>query len=618
MAIPASIRGQVPTLGPDAMRKVLGLLTHAEKVRLGWLLAAVMLMGFMDVIGVSSILPFMAVVAKPESVHEISALSAIYEYFAFASVKSFLFLLGVIALGLVLFSTAVSLAVGWGILRYAHILGHELSTRVLRMYLTRPYVFFLDRNSSRLTLTVTDEVEGVVNGVVLPFLQALARTIVAIAMLALIFVVDPLLASGFLLVVGGAYALVLLGTRTRVANLGYRSQDARHTRFRGTAEAFGGIKELILLGRLRQFFDRFREASREYARYQTLHGAMALVPRAALEAIAFGAILLIILYLIGTGTDLSKTLPLLALYALTGYRLMPAFQQIFQSILTIRFNWPSVELVADELTGNPGSFMPSSLSDAVEHEESPLEFRESLCVSAVSFTYPGANTRALERVSLAVFKNTSVGLVGATGSGKTTLVDIVLGLLQPNEGCLTVDGNVVESSRLRNWQLNLGYVPQQIYLTDDTIARNIAFGLPHDSVDMERVRRAARIAHLDQFVTSQLPSAYDTVVGERGVRLSGGQRQRIGIARALYHDPAVLVLDEATSALDGITENAIVEAIRELAHEKTIITIAHRLSTVQECDVIYLLEDGRIVDQGGYEELLARSGRFRAMAKVTE
>ena len=313
---------------------------------------------------------------------------------------------------------------------------------------------------------------------------------------------------------------------------------------------------------------------------------------------------------------MSKTLPVLALYALTGYRLMPAFQQIFQSILTIRFNWPSVVLVADELKNEEIKTASALLSTASEGGVAAMQFTDSLAISGVTFTYPGAHSPALDQVSLNVRKNTSVGLVGSTGSGKTTLVDIILGLFDPDRGALLVDGVPLDGKRVASWQANLGYVPQQIYLTDDSIARNIAFGIERELVDMARVRSAAKIAHLDQFITSSLPSGYDTVVGERGVRLSGGQRQRIGIARALYHDPAVLVLDEATSALDGITENAIVEAIRELSHEKTIITIAHRLSTVQECDVIYLLEGGRIVDQGQYEELLTRSPRFREMAKV--
>jgi ABC-type multidrug transport system fused ATPase/permease subunit len=603
--VPAEAR-----VGPTA--KVLGLFTRREKVRLGWLLLAVLLMGFMDVVGVSSILPFLAVVAKPDVIHTFAALEAVYEGLGFSSPNRFLFFLGLLSLAAILASNAVSLLVNWGILRVSHALGHALSMRLLAGYLCQPYAFFLDRNSTKLMLNATGEVEGVVNGVLLPGIQALAKLIIAASLVVLVFVVDPLLASFFLGIAAGAYLLVFLMMRSRIAGLGEKSQEARHARFRQATEALSGIKDLKVLGREGLFFERFCAASARYARYQSLHGAISLVPRHALEAIAFGALLLIVLYLLARNADIAQALPLMALYALTGYRLMPAFQQVYQSMTVIRFNWPSVEVVHKELAATGG------IQDRIGllKPERALPLTDRVELRAVSFRYPGSEAEVLTQLSLTVARNTSVGLVGPTGSGKTTIVDIVLGLLHPSAGSLAVDGADITDANRRAWQANIGYVPQQIYLSDDTVARNIAFGLPDEAIDLARVHAAARTAHLHEFVTTSLPKGYDTMVGERGIRLSGGQRQRIGIARALYHDPAVLVLDEATSALDGITEDAIIEAIRELSHEKTIITIAHRLSTVQDCDRIYLLERGRVVDAGTYAELAERSETFRAMAKV--
>ncbi len=600
--------------GLPPVSKVLGLFTKREKVRLGWLMVAVLVMGFMDVLGVSSILPFLAVVAKPDVIQTVPTLQAVYEGLGFSSVSRFLFFLGSLSLGAILASSAVTFAVSWGILWYAHSLGHALSVRILRNYLAQPYTFFLNHNSSKLALTVTDEVEGVVNGVVLQMIQAVARAIVAACLLLLVFVVDPLLASAFVVVVGGAYLVIFSQTRSKVAELGYQSQDARHVRFRGSVEAFGGIKDLMLMGRQGFFFNRFSEASQRYARNQSRHGAIALIPRSALEAISFGAILLIVLYLLGTSADMSKALPLLALYAFTGYRLMPALQQIFQSVTTIRFNWPSVELVSDEL-GEPGTTHEPVASGRAAIVPT-LKLEHAIALKEISFAYPGAASNVLDRFKLTIAKNTTVGLVGSTGSGKTTLVDIIMGLLIPQPGTLLIDGTPVTAENRRAWQNNIGYVPQQIFLSDDTIARNIAFGLPDEAIDMDRVYDAARTANIHKFIGEDLPLGYDTVVGERGIRLSGGQRQRIGIARAVYHDPHVLIMDEATSALDGITEDAIIEAIHELSHEKTIITIAHRLSTVRDCDVIVLLEGGRAVDQGTYAELMVRSQTFRGMAKL--
>jgi ABC-type multidrug transport system fused ATPase/permease subunit len=243
---------------------------------------------------------------------------------------------------------------------------------------------------------------------------------------------------------------------------------------------------------------------------------------------------------------------------------------------------------------------------------------KSIELESIRFNYPNTETPAIHDLSLRIEAGTTVGLVGPTGCGKTTSVDILLGLLTPQRGRLLVDGDEITEENLRRWQVNLGYVPQQIYLSDSTLARNIAFGIPEHKIDLDAVERAARVANLHDFVVSELPEGYRTIVGERGVRLSGGQRQRVGIARAVYHNPAVLVLDEATSALDTVTETAVMDAIHNLAHEKTIIVIAHRITTVRECDNIYMLDKGRIVAEGTYDRLLKTSEHFRALAKVKE
>jgi ATP-binding cassette, subfamily B, bacterial PglK len=246
----------------------------------------------------------------------------------------------------------------------------------------------------------------------------------------------------------------------------------------------------------------------------------------------------------------------------------------------------------------------------------PLPFKHSLDLRNLVFSYPEAKEAAIKKLNLSLKANSSIAFVGSTGSGKTTLVDIILGLLTPDEGELAVDGVAITPKNVRNWQRNLGYVPQHIYLSDNSIAQNIAFGIPKDKIDLTAVEKAARIANLHDFIINDLPGGYETIVGERGIRLSGGQRQRIGIARALYHDPAVLILDEATSALDNVTEESVFEAIRNVAKSKTAIMIAHRISTVRDCDVIYVIEQGRIVSQGSYEELLGSSDRFRALAQA--
>lgn len=602
----------LPRFPHRQIAKVIGMFDRSERVRLGWLFIAMLVMGLMDVIGISSILPFLAVLAKPDAIHTLTPLARTYQWLGFSDAHRFLFFLGLLALVAILVSNAVTLLVNWGILRFSHALGHSLSMRLLARYLCQPYTFFLDRNSTKLMLNATGEVEGVINGVVLPAMQALSKLVVAGGLVLLVFVVDLLLASLFLLIAVGAYLLLLLLMQGRVTRLGEKSQIARHTRFRQATEALSSIKDLKVLGREALYYERFRDASSRYAHYNSVHGAITLVPRHVLEAVAFGGLLVIVLYLLARDAELAQALPLMALYALTGYRLMPTFQQVYQGMTMIRFNWPSVELVDAELAATAAT---SVVIDQLK-PQAALPMLAGIELRDARFAYPGSESEAVKGINLSIDRNTSIGLVGPTGSGKTTLVDILLGLLQPDAGLLLVDGIAINDTNRRAWQANLGYVPQQIYLSDDTVARNIAFGLPESEIDLGRVEAAARIAHIHEFIVDELPRSYSTLVGERGIRLSGGQRQRIGIARAVYHSPAVLVFDEATSALDGITEDAIIDAIQDLSHEKTIITIAHRLSTVRDCDRIYLLEQGRIVDAGTYAELVTRNETFRAMAKV--
>lgn len=602
----------LPEGASKPLAKILSLLTRTEKLRLVILLGAVLVAGLIDVLGVSSILPFMAVVAKPEIVQTNAYLNQVYQWSGATDVNGFLFGLGMLTLVISLISNAFALCVQWAILKFSHGLGYSLSLRVIKTYLHQPYSFFLDRNSSTLSLNATGEVDGVVNGVIIPLLQTVAKAAVATFILALVVIVDPLLAGLFMAVVGGFYALTFLFAKGRVAELGQKSQGHNRVRFRQATEAFGSVKDLKLLGREHYYYNRISVAAAGYGHNLTMQGTIAAAPRYLMESVGFGAIIVLVLYLLATKHDLGTAIPILVLYAFTGYRLMPAFQAIFQSLTIVRFNWPSVELIAGEMKR-------LKMQDSVNWGEEtvrPMPFRGQIALDAVSFTYPTGADVVLRDFSLQIEKNTTIGIVGATGGGKTTVVDLILGVLSPTKGLLLIDGMPIDEANVRQWQANIGYVPQQIYLSDTSIASNIAFGVPESEINMNSVEIASRAAQLHDFVMGELPNGYMTEVGERGVRLSGGQRQRIAIARALYRNPNVLVLDEATSALDGITEDAVVDAIKELAHKRTIITIAHRLSTVTHCDIIYVLEGGRIAERGSYQDLISRNGMFRAMAKV--
>jgi len=321
--------------------------------------------------------------------------------------------------------------------------------------------------------------------------------------------------------------------------------------------------------------------------------------------------MLIVLYLMLQGASFADALPVISLYAFAGYRLVPASQQIYSALSQLRIMEPAINALCSEVSA-------LKITLAMDAPNSPIILNQSITLNNIHYTYPSADRPALDGINITIPAHKVIGLVGSTGCGKTTTVDLVLGLLESQQGTLCVDGQVINSANIREWQKAIGYVPQQIYLSDDTVASNIAFGIDEDDINQDAVNRAAKIANLHDFVMNDLPNGYQTKVGERGVRLSGGQRQRIGIARALYHNPQVLILDEATSALDNLTELAVMEAINKLRHNITIILIAHRLSTVRECDQIYLMEKGKVIGQGGYDQLRASNKVFEEMTKVSK
>ncbi|MBZ0159613.1 MAG: ABC transporter ATP-binding protein/permease [bacterium] len=589
------------------LKKILDLLTPNERRRAALLLVMVLVMALLDVIGVASIMPFMAVLANPHLIETNAILARIYAALGFSDAQAFLFSLGVMAFVALVVSLAFKAITTYAQLRFTLMREYSLGTRLIAGYLHQPYAWFLNRHSADLGKTVLLEVNQVIDGAMMPMMILVAQGAVALALLGLLLAVDPKLA----LIVGGvlgmAYGLIYRLISGFLSRIGSERLAANEGRFTVVSEAFGGIKEVKVAGLENAYVQRFAHPAEIYARHQASASVIGQLPRFALEAVAFGGMLLVVLYLMAGSGGLATALPIIGLYAFAGYRLMPALQQIYGSFTKLRYVGPSLNVLHADLVG----FVPSVHAD---RETAPLVLARAITLNGITFAYPKALQPALKDLNLRIPARSSVGLVGVTGSGKTTTVDLILGLLEPDAGSLEVDGVPIDASNRRRWQRAIGYVPQQIYLADDTVAANIAFGLEPKQIDQAAVERAARIANLHDFVIYELPQGYATTVGERGVRLSGGQRQRIGIARALYHNPQVLILDEATSALDNLTEKAVMEAVHNLGHEITIILIAHRLTTVRECDRIYLLRRGRITAQGTYDELIEGNETFRAMA----
>ena len=592
-------------------RRLWELLDRRERRRVGALLALVVVMGLVDLAGVASILPFLAVLSNPAIVETQPLLAAVYGGLGFTETRPFLVLLAAATFAVVVGSQAVKALTTYALTRFSTMRKYSLGARLLEGYLRQPYPWFLNRHSADLGKTVLSEVDQVVTTAVMPGLQLLAHGAVVLALVSLLVALDPVIALVGAVTIGGAYALVSGFARRYLARIGRDRLAANRERYAVAQEAMGGIKDVKLLGLEGTYLQRFRAPAFRFSRHQADAAIIAQVPRYLLEAIAFGAMLLLVLVLLvrGDGT-IGAVLPLLGVYAFTGVRLFPALQQLYGAVTKLRFAGPALEALHADLVATRTSAVPAAPAQPA------LVPQERLALENVSYTYPGAERPALAGLDLAIDVNTTVGLVGATGAGKTTAVDVLLGLLEPDAGRLVVDGEPIGAHNRRAWQRAVGYVPQHIFLTDDTVAANIALGVPAGEVDPTAVERAARIAEVHRFVTEELPRGYDTAVGERGVRLSGGQRQRIGIARALYHDPAVLILDEATSALDNRTERAVMDAVHNLAHAKTIVMIAHRLSTVRACDRIFMLEHGRCAAEGTYDLLLEESFSFRSLTSA--
>jgi len=591
-------------------KKLLALLTPPERKRAGVLMGMILAMALLDMLGVASILPFMAVLVNPELVQTNAALNtafSISRHTGIHTTEQFLFALGVLVFVLLVTSLAFKALTIYVQTRFSLMREYSIGKRLVEGYLHQPYSWFLNRHSADLGKTILSEVSAVIHGGMLPLMMLVSQSTVALALLILILIVDPLLALSVGVVLGLAYASIFSVMSGWLKRLGQARIEANKERFTVVSEAFGAAKEVKVGGLEQAYIQRFAKPAEIYAKGQATAQVIAQLPRFALEAIAFGGMLLVILYLMAKSGSFVNALPITALYAFAGYRLLPALQQIYGAFTQLRFVGPALDALHQDMSN-------LQTADPQHSKLNPLPLTKAIRLVRVSFFYPSAPQPALKGIDLTIPAHSTVGFVGATGSGKTTTVDVILGLLEPQVGELNIDGQAITTANRRQWQCAIGYVPQNIYLFDDSVAANIAFGLDAKDIDQAAVERAAKIANLHEFVANELPQQYQTIVGERGVRLSGGQRQRIGIARALYHKPQVLILDEATSALDNLTEQAVMEAVHNLGHEITIILIAHRLSTVRECDQIYLLDKGELKAVGTYDQLLESNLQFAALA----
>ena len=593
----------------QTFKKLLFILTPQELKHAGLLLMMILIMALLDMIGVASILPFISVLTNPDIIETNSILNTLFQnmkIFGVETSQQFLFALGVMVFILLVVSILFKALTTYAQLRFILMREYSISKRLVEGYLHQPYSWFLNRHSADLGKNILSEAGGVVGGFLKPLIDVIAKGMVALSIITLLIIVDPKLAFSIGVILGGAYIIIFYFIRTYLAKIGKKRLEHNEIRFKSVSEAFSATKEVKVGGLEKIYIKLFSQSAHIYARTSAASSVAAQLPRFILEIIAFGGVLLIILYMMKQSDNFNSVLPIISLYVFAGYRLMPAIQQIYSSFVSLTFTEPATNSLSEDLK----NLKPINLNP----DKGTLSFNKSITLKNIHYNYPNSPRTALKNISFSIPIKSSIGLVGATGSGKTTTVDIILGLLEPQKGILEVDNKIITKHNTRAWQQCIGYVPQNIYLSDDTVAANIAFGVDPKNILQSKVEYASKIANLHEFIIDELPQQYETAIGERGVRLSGGQRQRIGIARALYHNPQVLILDEATSALDNQTEKAVMKEVNNINKDITIIIISHRLSTVKKCDQIFFLKNGKLENQGTFDELIKLNENFRANA----
>lgn len=588
------------------IKKLFFILSGDERKKAFFLLLMIIIMALLDMLGIVSVVPFIAVITNPDIVDNNEYLNKIFllsNQFGVENKNQFLFVLGVFVFLFLIISISFKAFTNYVQLRFVLMRRYSIGRRVLEAYLRQPYSWFLNRNSANLGKSILSEVGAVVGKGLNPLFELISRLLIVVVLVILLLLVNVKITLSVAIIIGGSYVLLFYLSKNYLNRIGKERFKNNTLLYRSITEAFSAVKEVKIGGLEKIYIERFADPAKAIARKEANAGILAFLPRYFLEAITFGGIILIILYLMVDKGNFNNALPTISLFVFAGYRLLPSLQSIYASFNQITFVSTAIDSLYTDLNNITKI---DSIKDLTK-----IPLNKSITLEQVYYSYPNSSKTALKNINIKIPARSTVGFMGPTGSGKTTLIDIVISLLEAQKGSLKVDGKIITKKNSRNWQCSIGYVPQHIYLTDDSVAANIALGTKLNDINYDLVEKASKTANLHEFIINELPNKYQTEVGDRGIRLSGGQRQRIGIARALYHNPSVIILDEATSALDNLTESFVMDAIEKISQNKTIIIIAHRLSTLKKCDNIFLMNKGEIVNQGTYEKIILSNNNFK-------
>ena len=588
------------------------LLNKKERVQLSKVSGLHTFSGLTDMLGVVSILPFLSVAAKPDILQSNEYLIGMKNWLQFSN-NDFLIFLGTLSLIALFLNQLVRLFSSWYGQFISLNIWRNLHNRMFSYYLNQSYMYHLLHPGNELLEKLQVQTNAAVAGVIQPYFLLISSFFTTLFTLSLIIFIEPVMTSILLVIMGLFYFLIFKFLKSRLDYYGKVGPEFSQKTFKLIEESFGAIKEIKVRRNGQIYLDLFDPLAKRYCDANVKLQLFGSIPKALVELVAFGSILLITILMIKKSDGFMDAVPVLGMYALALSRLIPAIHSIFNQFSRIRFYSPSLHSIQKDLIDASKSNEVRPLN-ALKAKDVTLAHNIEL--ENLSFAYSGSTKKVLDAISLNIPVGHLIGIAGGSGAGKTTLIDLILGLFKPVLGSIKIDGNPLTESNISSWQTRIGYVPQSGFIANGSIARNIAFGIHENEIDMQRVIDMAKITQISEFIETELPEKYETLVGDRGVLLSGGQCQRITIARALYHDPDVLILDEATSALDGITENKVINAILKFSKQKTIIMIAHRLSTLKDCDNIFFIEKGKLVDQGNYHSLMANNKIFKQMAKT--
>ncbi len=589
----------------EKYKEISYLLDKTDKKKIILLISGISLVGLFEIAMLAMVFPFLTIAVQPGLLEKSQGLQILSKFISIDD-SQLIIVLGLIVLILLISGNIFSAMVSWYSLKESNKFGDKISVKLFRNYLNKPHEFYFKNHSSELAKNVLIEANRIIMGILSPSLQVISRIISSFCIVCFLFYVNPLVAitmtTGFIL----TYFLLLKKIKINLFKKGKEVSKYSALRHKAIVEALSVIKHIQILGRQSYFLNQFEKSNERYFNLETDIYFVPYLSRYLIETIAFSIIFLVVIFMTAFGDGVARALPMLGIYVLAVYRLLPAAQQIFNGISQVHSHWEAVNIIRND-------FLSSVKKEARDFEK--IKFTNSIKLTVNNFCYE-KGFDVLKKIDINIEKNTMVAFVGATGSGKTTTIDLILKMLVSKNAKLMIDDVEINESNTETWQNNVGYVSQEIYLLDDSIWANIAFGVPKDNIAKELVMEAAKMADIHEYIIGDLEGGYDTVLGENGIRLSGGQKQRIGIARALYTQPQVLVLDEATSALDSITESRIMESVKFLSEELTIILIAHRLSTVELCHKIFVFEQGEILAEGCYEDLVKTCEQFRRLAKV--